>query len=253
MLPERERQNSSSAKAYHRGCANSPPYLAEFGWRVINGLDVTDFSDGLVVEAGSRGLLRLLACRSVRRAISPRAFSLLGPLAAACASEGVRRDTGIISWLQWPNLVTIEGRAVAKASLSHQGTGLQAVFDISVNCFATEEPAFSRGLQGTSILDALGVEIDTSLLRDKILHALDWYFAEWERGMQRKLVDRIQPTISWLGGEVEVRMLDGRLLRGVAKGLDDNGSLLLDQGVRSGKPEARTIHPVGVELVVAVK
>jgi len=92
-----------------------------------------------------------------------------------------------------------------------------------------------------------------ALLRDKILHALDWYFAEWERGMQRKLVDRIQPTISWLGGEVEVRMLDGRVLLGTAKGLDDYGSLLLEQRDRSGKPEARTIHPVGVEVVKAAK
>jgi len=220
---------------------------------VLEGSDVTDFSDGLVVQGGSRGLLRLLACRSVRRAISPRAFSLLGPIAAACASEGIRRDTGIISWLSWPDLVTIDGRAVAKASLSHQGTGLQAVFDISVNCFGGEAPLLSRGLRGTSILDALGVEIDMALLRDKILHALDWYFAEWERGMQRKLVDRIQPTISWLGGEVEVRMLDGRVLLGTAKGLDDYGSLLLEQRDRSGKPEARTIHPVGVEVVKAAK
>ncbi len=227
--------------------------MAGFAWRLVNGSAVTDFSDGLVVQGGRPGLLRLLVCRAVRRAVSPGAFGLLGPLAAACTSEAIRRDTGIISWLYWPNLVTIEGRAVARASLSHKVRGVQTIFDISVDCFAGEAPDFSRGLRGTSIRDALGVEIDVALLRDRILHSLDWYFAEWERGMQRKLVDRIQPTISWLGGQVEVLMLDGRLLRGTAKGLDDDGSLMLEERDGRGVQHARTIHPIGVEFVRPVK
>lgn|GEM_PF-1952818 len=232
--------------------------MAEFGWRVRRGLAPMSFSDGLVVQGGPRGLLRLSACRAAGRPVTPGAFGLLGPLAAACTSEGIRRDTGIISWLHWPDLVTIDGRVVAKTSLSvtppaGPGAKAQVVFGVSVNCFASRPPSFPSELRATSILDALGVEIDLDLLRDKVLHALDWYFAEWERGMQRKLVDRIRPTIAWVGREIEVRTVDSRVLKGTAEGLDDEGSLLLRRRDGKGSKETVTLSPESVELVRAVK
>ena len=123
----------------------------------------------------------------------------------------------------------------------------RAVFGVSVNCFARRPASFPSGIGATSILDALGVEIDVDLLRDKVLHAMDWYFAEWERGMHRKLVQRIEPTISWLGRDVEVRTTDSKLISGTAKGLDDDGSLLLERRGRT-----RAIPAEGVVLVRVV-
>ncbi len=102
-------------------------------------------------------------------------------------------------------------------------------------------------MPSTSIREELGVEIDIDLLRDKILHALNWYFAEWERGMYRKLAERMQPAIAWMGGMVEVSTSDGRVMKGRAKGLDDAGSLLLEQ-----RGKTRAVAPEGVELVRAV-
>ena len=203
-------------------------------------------------------MLELSACRASSARTSTDGFPLLGPLAAACISQGIRRDTGIVSWLQWPNLVTIEGRIVAKTSLSvsspHEPDGkAQIVFKMSVDCFADRPASLPSGLPTTSILDVLGVEIDADLLRDKILHALGWYYAEWERGMHRKLVDRMQPTIAWLGHEVEVRTADAEILKGRAMGLDDGGSLLLEQRGARGSRKTRVIPPDGVELVRAVK
>lgn len=232
--------------------------MAEFLWRVRRGSALTHFSDGLVVQGGPRGLLFLSACRTAGRSVSPGAFGLLGPLAAACASEGIRRDTGIISWLHWPDLVTIDGRVVSKTSLSvtplaEPDQKAQVVFGVTVNCFASRPTSFPSVLPASSILDALGVEIDLNLLRDKILHALDWYFAEWERGVHRKLVDRIRPTIAWLGHDVEVRMADSRVLKGTAEGLDDEGALLLAQ--RAGRESKKTVAlpPESVAFVLAVK
>jgi len=193
---------------------------------------VRRFSDGLVVQGGPWGHLRLSACRASARQVTQGDFGLLGLLAAACASEGIRRDTGIVSWLHWPDLVTIEGRVVARTSLSAtrpEGADAEArvVFAVLVNCFAGRPSSFPSRLPATSILDSLGVQIDVDLLRDKVLRALDWYFAEWERGKDRKLVERVEPTISWLGGDVEVRTTEAKVLKGRAKGLDDQGSLLL--------------------------
>jgi biotin-(acetyl-CoA carboxylase) ligase len=232
--------------------------MADSDWRVRRRSGIRRFSEGLVVQGGRPGLLELSACRGTSARASPEGFRLLGPLAAACTSEGIRRDTGIVSWLHWPNLVTIEGRAVAKTSLAvssppESDGRAQIVFGISVSCFADEAAPFPSGLPTTSIVDALGVEIDVDLLRDKILHALSWYYAEWERGMHRKLVDRIQPTLAWLGREVEVRTADAKVLKGVAVGLDDGGSLLLEQRGARGSKKTRTINPEGVELVREVR
>jgi biotin-(acetyl-CoA carboxylase) ligase len=208
--------------------------LSDFAWKVRKRPVPRRFSDGLVVQGGPRGLLRLSVCRVPIRQAQPAAFGLLGPLAAACTSEGIRRDTGIISWLHWPNLVTIEGRVTAKTSVSvtrHVDPDSRdgVVFDVLVNCSAERPTAFPSGLRATSILEVLGVEIDVDLLRDKVLHAVDWYFAEWERGAHRKLVERMEPTISWLGRDVEVRGAGSRVIQGRAKGLDDDGSLLLER------------------------
>ncbi len=228
--------------------------LARFvGWRVRRGSKAWRFSDGLVVQRGFPGELELRVCRVCKA--SRGALGLLGPLAAACTSEGVRRDTGIVSWLHWPNLVTVDGRVIAKTSLTaasppyHHGRR-PLVFGISVNCFAPAPVTRPPELRETSILEVLGVEIELDLLRDKILHALEWYYAEWERGMHRKLVERISPTIPWLGRDVEVRLVgDGQVLTGRASGLDDNGSLLLHQRECSASKKISTLHPENVELV----
>jgi len=203
-------------------------------------------------------VLDLSVCLLASGEGGPGRFGLLGPLAAACTSEGIRRDTGIISWLHWPDLVTIDGRVVATTSRSYVAPpepdgSVRVVLRIRVNCFAGSPGEFPSAMPSTSIRDALGVEIDLDLLREKILHALDWYFAEWERGMHRKLMERMAPTISWLGRDVEVRTSDAKVLVGRAEGLDDDGSLLLAQRGGRGSSKTCVLAPESVELVRAVK
>jgi len=221
-------------------------------WRVRRGIGVTSFSERLVVQARRSGMLDLSVCLLASGRTTPEELGLLGTLSAACVSEGIRRDTGIVSWLHWPDLVTIGGRVVAKASIClaapDSAAKTQVTIRISVNCFARSEVGFHSSIQSTSILEALGVEIDVDLLRDKILHALNWYHAEWERGVHRKLVERIRPTVAWLGHSVEVRTRNGQVLKGRAIGLDDLGSLLLRQGRKT-----RALRPDGVALVLEVK
>jgi biotin-(acetyl-CoA carboxylase) ligase len=230
--------------------------LADFdGWRVRKASAVRGFSDRLVVQGVRSGMLDLSVCLLASGGAVRERLGLLRPLVAACTSEGIRRDTGIVSWLHWPDLVTIDGRVVAKTSISIAARpGLdgkaQVTLSISVNCFAGRRGDFHSALPSTSILDVLGVEIDLDLLRDKALHALNWYYAEWERGMQLKLAKRMQPTISWLGSRVEVRTAGGPALRGRAKAMDDLGSLLLEQD--AGR-KTLVIRPETVELVRTVK
>jgi biotin-(acetyl-CoA carboxylase) ligase len=233
-------------------------------WRVRKGSTTESFSEGRVLQKGGAGLLDLSICLLAGGHASPRMLGLLNPLAAASTSEGIRKDTGIVSWLHWPDLVTIDGRVVAKTSLSLaaspesvgksvRGGKTRAMVDVSVNCFSSRPTAFPSALPSTSILEVLGVEIDVALLREKVLHALDWYYAEWERGMHRKLAERMRPTIAWLGREVVVRAAGSPPMRGRAKGLDDFGSLLLEQEGKEGRKMTRTIRPGSAELVQVVQ
>lgn len=182
------------------------------------------FADRLVVEGGTPGLLRLTICREFLRGLSVEELDFLGPLAGACTSEGIRRDTGLVSWLHWPNNVTVGGLVVARTSCDFQGGGARSrvVFSASVDC-SSREGAPSQ----TSLLRVLGVELDRGMLRDKVLHAFQWYCDELERGMRQELLRRVAPTIPWLGGQVVVVLVDGGSARGRASGLDDEGRLLL--------------------------
>jgi biotin-(acetyl-CoA carboxylase) ligase len=224
-------------------------------WRVRKGPSLRRFSDRLVVQGRRAGLLDLSVCLLAGGQTSHGMLGLLGPLAAASTSEGIRRDTGIVSWLHWPNLVTIDDRVVAKTSFSHaelpgSGGKTQVVMSVSVNCFSPYGPAgFPSALPSTSILQVLGVEIDVALLRDKVLHAVNWYYSEWERGMHRKITERMLPTIAWLGRDVEVSVAKGPPMRGRAKGLDDFGSLLLEREGRKGGKTTSAIPPESVEFV----
>jgi len=227
-------------------------------WRVRKGGSLSRHSDRLVVQGRRAGLLDLSVCLVAGGRGAPGGLGLLRPLVAASTSEGIRRDTGIVSWLRWPDLVTIDGRVVAMTSLSPApdpvpGGKTLVVARISVNCFAPSSNEFSTvALPSTSNREALGVEVDVDLLRDKVLHALNWYHAEWERGMSRKLVERICPTIAWLGRYVHVELADGAVLKGRARGLDEEGSLLLEQRRRGGRSTSLKIRPESVSLVRAV-
>ena len=227
-------------------------------WRVKRRSRAERFFDGLVLQGDLRGVLDLRAFRTVGYWSPQGAFGLLGPLVAACTSEGIRRDTGVVSWLHWPNLVTIDDKVVAETSVevtppSRSRLQARVVLSMSVNCFAADSARSMARSHETSIKEALGVEIDIDLLRDRILQALDWYYDEWERGKLRKLVERMQPTISWLGRDVEVTRPDGSVIRGRAKGLDDFGSLVLDTRDGQGRREYATLYPGSAVLVREVR
>lgn len=215
-------------------------------WKLRKGASLGNFSAGTVLQrTGRAGVLDLVVCVAGWANVP-----LLTPVAAGALSEAIRKDTGIISWLHWPDLVTIEGRVVGKVSVSPARDPNGAVIRVVVNCYGSLRPATSTVLPPSSIRDCLGVEIDTDLLREKVLEAVDWYSAEWERKVYSKLAARIEPSIPWMGETVEARTTRGAVITGKALGLDEAGSLVLQQTRCGGVPlllqvdEVQSVLPV---------
>jgi len=154
---------------------------------------------------------------------------LLGLIAAFSASEGIRKDTGIISWVRWPRFVTIDGRDVAATSASVTPSAASGVrwtqLDFRVNLSHTDTPG------ATSLYDALGVDVDRNLLTEKILDSLSWMHFGWSNGMHPQLLRRIRSMTETIGTRVVLKSGDGRAV-GTALNIDADGRLevRLDDG-----------------------
>ena len=146
----------------------------------------------------------------------------LGLVAAFSASEGIRKDTGVISWVRWPNSVAIEGKTVATTSARvTRGKGSACVvLDFAVNVSRPPGEGF------TSLLEAVGVEVDRWILLDKILESLTWMHAGWINGMHAQVLRRVKSMTETLGSGISV-LKDGERVAGVATDIDAEGRLVV--------------------------
>jgi BirA family transcriptional regulator, biotin operon repressor / biotin---[acetyl-CoA-carboxylase] ligase len=147
---------------------------------------------------------------------------LLALIATFSLSEGIRKDTGIISWLRWPNVVSIEGKTIASCRASKRSlTGKNVVqFDLQVNL------SRGHGIGEVSLLDLLGVEVDDTLLLEKILDSLSWMHSGWTNGMHPQILKRIKSMTETIGSKISVQGKT-RTKMGIATDIDDSGRLMI--------------------------
>jgi biotin-(acetyl-CoA carboxylase) ligase len=158
-------------------------------------------------------------CFSAHTTCGDETALLLGLIAAFSASEGVRKDTGIISWIRWPNLVTIGGKTVATthASVSRMRGRARAHLDFSVNLSGAD------GVGQTSLRDEIGVDVDRNLLMEKVLESLSWMQFGWSNDMHYQVLRRVRSMTETIGSSVV--LVSGA--RGVAKDVDPKGRLVV--------------------------
>jgi len=176
-------------------------------------------SDGMVVAqaTGSADLRFSVVVKT--GGMSELALCLAG---AFSASEGIRKDTGIITWVRWPERVVTDGAVVARSSavfLPEKGYP-RAIMGFSVN--RLRRP----GRGSTSLEDELGVRVDERLLLAKILESLSWMHFGWTNGMQDHVFSRVRSMTETIGRVVSVRKA-AEVRRGTATGIDALGRLLV--------------------------
>jgi biotin-(acetyl-CoA carboxylase) ligase len=180
-------------------------------------------AEGTVVVSHRPGdsLLRFSVILRPVKAPQPE---LLRLIIAFSTSDGIRKDTGIITWLRWPDKVVVGRRLVAATSMA-RSSALHPRWVVLTSAIRT-----GRGkVEGESIslLEALGVEVDPDLLVQKVLESLSWMYYGLERGMNDHIVMRFRSMLDTIGRRVEISD-HGAPRVGNVVDVDEMGNLVVD-------------------------
>jgi BirA family transcriptional regulator, biotin operon repressor / biotin---[acetyl-CoA-carboxylase] ligase len=166
-------------------------------------------------------------------------------LSGLAVVDGVRAAAGVEASLKWPNDVLAGDGKVAGIlveRLDRRG-GPAAVVGIGLNVSSTRDElpvptASSLALAGASSLDR-------SALLAAVLAAFGARYDAWQAAAGRGQRAAYLRACSTVGRQVRVELPAGRVLTGLAVGVDDDGRLQVDDGAR--------MHLLGAGDVVHVR
>ncbi len=166
----------------------------------------------------------------LRPDLRPQAATQVMVAAAISLARAIREQTGLVPEIKWPNDVLIHGKKVAgiltelNAELDHIKYVILGM-GVNVNLSANDFPSELRKL-ATSLKAEAGHNLRRAELAAAILRELDADYARIARREFSSIGEEWQQSCSTLGRHVTIR-LGGRVIRGLAESLDEDGALLL--------------------------
>lgn len=174
---------------------------------------------------------------------APTSMITLLPLAAALSvCHAIRQCTGLDAKLKWPNDVMISGKKVAgilldisaeaeRVNYSVIGIGVNANIDSS-----SISATFAQGAPSiTSIRDQLGQDVSKLELARAVLENLERQLANLENKGANVILKEWEANADMLGRQVKV-LQNGRMVcQGIARGVADDGSLIIQDGSKEVK------------------
>lgn len=172
--------------------------------------------------------------------IDIRNASMLTLIAALGVNEGIRRITGLDSFIKWPNDIVVHGKKICgilTEMSTIQGKIECVVIGIGINVANTN---FSNELEkkATSLEVELGCLIEKWELVNAILESMEKYYSIYIR--TQSLIELKQEYNKQLINYKElVQVLDGEKgFKGVALGINEFGELLVEtEKLMDGKVE----------------
>jgi len=158
-------------------------------------------------------------------------WSLL-PLVAGVAVAEALAEHGLDVQLKWPNDVVVEGRKLGGilAEATSGADGLESiVVGIGIN-LETRPSGLPPGVEATvaCVKEELGRAVDRIAVAAAVLGRLAvWYDALAREGPRAAQAAWRARALPWWGRAVEARSGERRL-RGIARGLDEGGALILE-------------------------
>jgi BirA family transcriptional regulator, biotin operon repressor / biotin---[acetyl-CoA-carboxylase] ligase len=168
----------------------------------------------------------------LRPVLPPQSAGVL-PLAAGVAAAEATAEWGVESQLKWPNDVVVGERKIGGVLVeasSAGSEGLEAVVvGVGLNLVldpAAAPPALRDAV--TSVQAVTGADPGVAAAAAAVLDRLAvWYHALAREGAPVALAAWRARSVPWWGRAVEARSGDA-VLRGVARGVDGRGALILD-------------------------
>ena len=167
----------------------------------------------------------LLRFSIILRPAKARQPELLRLIIAFSTSEGIRKDTGVITWLRWPDRVVVGRRVVATTSTTGSSATHPRWVVLTSNIRTGRTDGGDDG--STSLLDVLGVEVDPGLLVERVLESLSLMYYGWTRGMNDHIVARYRSMLDTIGRRVQIDDHE-RLRFGSARDVDEAGNLIVE-------------------------
>ena len=173
----------------------------------------------------------------VRPPGTPDALLLL-PLAAGVAVAEAASELGAAASLKWPNDVVVErGRAdgadygklagILVEGVS-EGQCMAAVIGVGLNLVEREHEDPELRARATSLRAATGRDADRDVAAAAVLARMRVWYDAVARGDAGAVVEAFTArALPWWGRPVEVRS-GNTALRGIARGIDSRGALLLE-------------------------
>jgi BirA family biotin operon repressor/biotin-[acetyl-CoA-carboxylase] ligase len=189
-------------------------------------------------EPGASLLLSLI----VRPRLAPAQWPLLSLMTSVAVARALRQTTGLAAELKWPNDVLVDGRKLAGILLESRLTG-QPVVVIGVGINVAQE-RFPADLQGraTSVRHARGRVVDLDCLLRAVLDEIDVWRARLEGEGFGPIGLAWKSLSHTLGAWVHVDGLSGR-----AVDLDDDGALVIDDGLSRHRVLAGELIATGAD------
>ncbi len=174
---------------------------------------------------------------------APTSMITLLPLAAALSvCHAIRQCTGLDAKLKWPNDVMISGRKVAGILLDISAEAEHvnySVIGIGVNANIDSSSISARFAQNaprvTSLRDQLGHDVSKLELARAILENLERQLSNLDSGGASVILKEWQANTDMLGRQVKVLQNRRMVCQGIARGIADDGSLILQDGGREVK------------------
>ena len=173
--------------------------------------------------------------------VPPSARGWLPLLTGVAVAAGVRSAAGVEARLKWPNDVMVGDRKLAGILAEQSADGDAVVIGVGLNV-ATQErelPVSPAGLPATSLL-VEGADVGREAVLAEILRSLErWYlgFSADPDPVRSGLLAQYRAACATLGRQVRVELPAGRVLAGLAEGVDPSGRLLVrPAGAMSATP-----------------
>jgi BirA family biotin operon repressor/biotin-[acetyl-CoA-carboxylase] ligase len=169
----------------------------------------------------------------LRPAIPPRDAPKLTLLAAVTVATTLREQYEIAAEIKWPNDVVVAGRKICGAltELVAEQDAIKYVitsFGLNVNQTRSKFPPEVRDI-ATSIRIELGRKVDRPEVFRRILREFDRQYMDFSKSDGSEILDRWRALSGTLGKRVKVQLRDGKV-EGVAKDVENDGSLIIDVG-----------------------